>query len=242
MNVKIVLLTALVVAAAVFSGCLQEPASTPTPSPTVSPSPSPNTEMANPASVNCVNLGGRVDIRTDPTSGGQYGVCVFSNGTECEEWKLFRGEPCETTPTPSEGAVCPTLWQPVCGTNNQTYANACISRAAGAEIAKQGMCAQLCNDSDSRLKQDIEGIPKNCSTDADCQLEAYYNPSGGCVAFNKNATDEKALADDHYGQYMRECGSNETDTEQWADFCFGKTPACVNDACAAQSTPATNST
>ena len=23
---------------------------------------------------------------------GQYGVCVFSNGTECEEWAYFRGE------------------------------------------------------------------------------------------------------------------------------------------------------
>ena len=230
MNVKIVLLTALVVAAAVFSGCLQQPASTPTPSPTVLPSPSPNTEMANPASVNCVNLGGTVDIRTN--ADGEYGVCVFANGSECDEWKLFRGESCETTPTPSQGAVCPTLWQPVCGTNNETYANVCIARALGAEIAKQGMCPALCNDSDSRLKEDIEGIPKNCSTDADCQLEAYYNPSGGCTAFNKNAVDEKALADDHYQQYMRDCGSNETDTEPWADLCYNKTAACVNSTCA----------
>ncbi|MEA3339639.1 MAG: DUF333 domain-containing protein [Chloroflexota bacterium] len=26
--------------------------------------------------------------------GGEYGVCVFSDGSECEEWAFFRGE-CE---------------------------------------------------------------------------------------------------------------------------------------------------
>jgi putative hemolysin len=49
------------------------------------------TGLANPASVNCEEKGGRVDIRTDST-GGQYGVCVFDGGKECEEWAMFRGE------------------------------------------------------------------------------------------------------------------------------------------------------
>ncbi len=47
--------------------------------------------MPNPASVNCIDKGGVLEIRKDP-SGGEYGVCKFSNGTECEEWALFRGE------------------------------------------------------------------------------------------------------------------------------------------------------
>ena len=47
--------------------------------------------LANPASVNCVDKGGQLDIRTDE-SGGQYGVCKFPGGSECEEWKFFRGE------------------------------------------------------------------------------------------------------------------------------------------------------
>ncbi len=49
------------------------------------------TGLANPASVNCVNQGGTLEIRDTPQ--GQIGVCHV-NGTECEEWALFRGEGC----------------------------------------------------------------------------------------------------------------------------------------------------
>jgi len=48
-------------------------------------------ELANPASVYCEQQGGTVDIRTDD-SGGQIGYCVFSDGTEVEEWAYYRGE------------------------------------------------------------------------------------------------------------------------------------------------------
>jgi len=47
--------------------------------------------LANPASVFCVDNGGRLDIRTD-SSGGQAGFCVFEDNTECDEWAYFRGE------------------------------------------------------------------------------------------------------------------------------------------------------
>jgi len=53
--------------------------------------PSTGATMANPASVFCVKNGGKVEIRTDNTnSHSQYGVCVFSDGHECEEWAFFR--------------------------------------------------------------------------------------------------------------------------------------------------------
>jgi putative hemolysin len=48
-------------------------------------------QMANPASVFCEQNGGKLEIRSG-TDGGQVGYCKFSNGTECEEWKYFRGE------------------------------------------------------------------------------------------------------------------------------------------------------
>jgi len=51
----------------------------------------PPPQMANPASVYCINHNGTLEIRNDQ-SGGQYGVCIFANGTECDEWKYFRGE------------------------------------------------------------------------------------------------------------------------------------------------------
>ena len=47
--------------------------------------------MANPASVYCEEQGGWLEIRT-ADDGGQYGVCIFSDGSECEEWAFFRGE------------------------------------------------------------------------------------------------------------------------------------------------------
>ena len=53
--------------------------------------------IANPASVYCVDQGGTLDIRTDD-SGAQTGYCVFSDGTEVEEWAFYRGEAEPTLP------------------------------------------------------------------------------------------------------------------------------------------------
>ncbi len=50
--------------------------------------------MPNPASVNCVNNSGTLQM-IDGT-GGQYGMCTFSDGSQCEEWSYFRGE-CKPT-------------------------------------------------------------------------------------------------------------------------------------------------
>lgn len=47
--------------------------------------------MANPASENCIKVGGTFVLEADP-GGGQYGVCTFSGGNQCEEWALLRGE------------------------------------------------------------------------------------------------------------------------------------------------------
>ena len=50
----------------------------------------PNANMPNPASVNCEDQGGTLEIRKD-ASGGEFGMCVFADNTECEEWALLRG-------------------------------------------------------------------------------------------------------------------------------------------------------
>ncbi|MBS3073779.1 DUF333 domain-containing protein [Candidatus Pacearchaeota archaeon] len=49
-----------------------------------------NQTLANPASVFCEEQGGTLEIRENTE--GQYGVCIFSSGKECEEWAFFRGE------------------------------------------------------------------------------------------------------------------------------------------------------
>lgn len=47
--------------------------------------------MPNPASEYCAENGGTLDIRT-AADGSQAGVCVFSDGSECDEWAYFKGE------------------------------------------------------------------------------------------------------------------------------------------------------
>jgi len=56
---------------------------------------SPSTNIANPASVNCEQKGGRVAIENRRYNGqdlGQIGVCYFEDNHQCEEWAMFRGE------------------------------------------------------------------------------------------------------------------------------------------------------
>jgi hypothetical protein len=47
--------------------------------------------LANPASIHCQEQGGTLEMRQDE-SGGTYGVCVYSDGTECEEREYFNGD------------------------------------------------------------------------------------------------------------------------------------------------------
>ncbi|MBU7048028.1 MAG: DUF333 domain-containing protein [Theionarchaea archaeon] len=47
--------------------------------------------IPNPASVYCVGLGYEFKILTDE-DGGQYGVVVFPDGSECSEWEFFTGK------------------------------------------------------------------------------------------------------------------------------------------------------
>jgi putative hemolysin len=44
--------------------------------------------LANPASVFCVQSGGRSEIRQGPK--GEYGVCILPNGRAVDEWSYFR--------------------------------------------------------------------------------------------------------------------------------------------------------
>lgn len=64
------------------SGCASQPQ---TPSVTTSAG------IANPASENCQQQGGELTILKAP-SGGEYGVCVFDDNMQCEEWALMRGD------------------------------------------------------------------------------------------------------------------------------------------------------
>lgn len=45
--------------------------------------------MANPASVLCEKVGGKVEIEKD-AQGNQKGICHLPDGTRVDEWELFR--------------------------------------------------------------------------------------------------------------------------------------------------------
>jgi len=48
-------------------------------------------EIANPASIFCEKKGGTLQIET-AEDWGQYWICLFDDGSYCEEWSYFRGE------------------------------------------------------------------------------------------------------------------------------------------------------
>lgn len=46
--------------------------------------------LPNPASVNCLRKGGKVIIEKRG-DGGEYGICLFEDNRQCEEWAMLRG-------------------------------------------------------------------------------------------------------------------------------------------------------
>jgi hypothetical protein len=106
-NTLLIIVGLLIVAGLLVTGCTQ-PATPATTTPAVTTAPAMD-GMANPASVNCGQIGGTVDIKTN-SDGGQYGMCNFPNGTTCEEWALFHNEGCKngtavTTPAPANAGM-----------------------------------------------------------------------------------------------------------------------------------------
>jgi putative hemolysin len=73
---------------AIFLGACSAPAPQSTPAP-AQPQPTPG--MANPASENCVKQGGTLSIQKRG-DGGEYGICLFEDARQCEEWAMMRGE------------------------------------------------------------------------------------------------------------------------------------------------------
>lgn len=108
-------------------------------------------QRANPASENCVARGGRLAIEALP-SGAQYGICMFEDNRQCEEWALLRGE-------------CPVGGRRITG-----YAT-----AAGRYCAITGGEYTVISGSDAADERGECALPNGKRCDAD----AYYR--GECV-------------------------------------------------------------
>jgi putative hemolysin len=63
----------------------------------------PQAGMPNPASVYCTQKGNKLEIRT-AADGSQNGICIFPDGSSCDEWAYYRGEcgpATQKNPTPA---------------------------------------------------------------------------------------------------------------------------------------------
>lgn len=108
--------------------------------------------LGNPATEFCLQNGGLVDMRQ--SEAGEYGVCIFQDGSECDEWAFFRGEcypgqslrPVVSEELPPQidwiscaqynvpGKICTPEYAPVCakiemssGTRWITFQNPCLA-------------------------------------------------------------------------------------------------------------------
>ena len=90
--------------------------------------------IPNPSSTYCDEQGYRSEIRTDPSSGAQHGVCIFPDGKDCEEWAFFRGE---------------------CGVE---YKKELACKKAGEEI-KTGQCCENLTP----INNDVPGPNEGCT-------------------------------------------------------------------------------
>jgi putative hemolysin len=111
----------------------------------------PDLQLANPASVHCVELGGRHVVERTP-AGAEFGVCLFEDNRQCEEWALLRGE-CPVGGRRVTGYVTPAARY--CAITGGGYA--ITARSGGAD--EEGTCT----------------LPSGTSCDAD----AYYRGTCG---------------------------------------------------------------
>lgn len=113
---------ALLLAALILVGCAA-----------AAPTPPPGVGLPNPASQNCLAVGGTLAIETRG-DGGQFGVCYFEDNRQCEEWALLRGE-CPVGGVKVTGYI--TAAARYCAISGGSY----TITQQGDERTEQGECA-----------------------------------------------------------------------------------------------------
>lgn len=109
-------------------------------------------QLANPASVNCTEKGGKLLMASKP--GGAYGICIFEDNRQCEEWALMRGQ-------------CPVGGMKVTGYTTEAAVYCAITGGA------YRVTAQAANDRPEYGVCTLPGGPT-------CDAVAYY--AGSCPA------------------------------------------------------------
>jgi hypothetical protein len=144
-----------------LSGCKNSSINTPTVTETKTPGNEINTNqttgLANPASTNCIEKGGTLEMRENKN--GQYGVCLFEDNRQCEEWALFRGQ-------------CPVGGVKITGYDNDAEIYCAIT---GGQVEGVGTETPMCKRVDGTY------CNAQANLDGDCPDPNDPNPSAGNV-------------------------------------------------------------
>jgi len=148
----------------------------PTAQPTVPP------QTANPASENCLKLGGKLVIEKRGDS-GEFGVCLFEDNLQCEEWALYRGE-------------CPVGGRKITGYTTEA-ARYCAITGGEYHITANGGTDQetgTCNFKNNRACQAADYYNGKCT--AETGTAAYTDPFAYCAAVGTvDKADERYTGD-----------------------------------------------
>jgi len=185
-------LTTLLVVALLLGACYPPDLSTP-PAPVATPA----AGMANPASENCIEQGGKLEIRDEAS--GQVGYCKFADGSECEEWALMRGEckPGQVAPAAQAdvefdpSAVAPgTLGRAAMLTPMDMSTSPLLGGLADWEQAVLDRLIQAARYMDAAFWQQV-----------DPQGEVIFKGLAGATTDLEKAT--RLMLDAHYGRWDR---------------------------------------
>lgn len=112
-------------------------------------------QIANPASKNCIKQGGTLVIQKH-NDGGEYGVCIFQDNRQCEEWAMFRGE-CPVGGIKITGYITPAAqYCAITGGKYQVSGNSNTDQEQGTCTFKNGKTCDVWNYYAGKCNPNIE--------------------------------------------------------------------------------------
>jgi len=165
--------------------------------------------MGNPAAINCVDQNFTNQILYAP-NGDQYGVCIFSNTTACDDWAFERGS-CDTA-NPNFSVYCADNGGEV------SQEGVDWGEVEGAPPATYGVCT---SNGEQCTEYDYYGN-NNCSfvdpMIVGQPINGCMGSPDGCYCSDNGYTMSPTLYEPTGGEYALCIFSNETSCDSWAYF------------------------